>query len=427
MSVKSRNYKRFPSCRFVFSEMARNLYEHLLPQAPRAAARLFSHLTLENVTPHYGTYFVVPEQVVLVASEDSVACFVAALRALLEGPPTTIGIDLEWRPDTHSLHRPSLLQLATQSRCWLLDLEASSCCTGEPLDAVAAVLSSSKHRLLGFGLQGDLDRLQLVYRHGEHPPLIARHVVDLRDACLAASSMSCLGGSAVHPSPPSAGGGTSGGLAARLRSWTGYELDKSMQTSDWRRRPLTAEQIAYAAADARCLLDLDSAIAAWVAAGPHAEPRVACELCARQLTRACRRQSSGRHDAVVQGTALTDDVERGVEGAEGLGRVCAAMLCVRTGGATCWLSDAPSAAAGSTSAEEQHAVRSTRCASWVHPRGVGYSSWSLPRSNRRSTYVGWPLSSAAPKAGSAWRARRSARRSLARCRAACRRCRYALV
>ena len=45
-------------------------------------------------------------------------------------------------------------------------------------------------------------------------------------------------------------------LAAVCRRELGRELDKAEQTSDWRRRPLTESQLAYAALDAEVLLPI---------------------------------------------------------------------------------------------------------------------------------------------------------------------------
>jgi ATP-dependent Lhr-like helicase len=53
--------------------------------------------------------------------------------------------------------------------------------------------------------------------------------------------------------------GVEGGhsLAAVCARELGIELDKSEQTSDWTRRPLSAAQVAYAALDAEVLLTLN--------------------------------------------------------------------------------------------------------------------------------------------------------------------------
>ena len=54
------------------------------------------------------------------------------------------------------------------------------------------------------------------------------------------------------------------GLAAELAQHE-LRLDKTEQCSDWQRRPLSAAQIAYAAADAACLHRLDAALDATAA------------------------------------------------------------------------------------------------------------------------------------------------------------------
>ena len=221
-----------------------------------------------------------PECVTLVNTAAAAARFSGVLHELLHAPATVVGIDLEWRPDTlHAVHRPSLLQLAISTHVWLVDLDAAASCTPALLDAVAAVLASSEHRILGFGLQVDLDRLQSVCRRGD-APLIARSVVDLRDACLCGTPLS-----------------SEAGLAAQLRAWTGKSLDKAMQCSDWAARPLSATQIAYAAADAMSLVELDRAIASWVCGGqppdePRDDPRQECTLVAR-----CASERTGRFRA----------------------------------------------------------------------------------------------------------------------------------
>ncbi|KAF9111460.1 hypothetical protein BGX27_004912 [Mortierella sp. AM989] len=47
-----------------------------------------------------------------------------------------------------------------------------------------------------------------------------------------------------------------GGLSGMLSGLCGYRLDKSQQCSNWEQRPLSAEQMLYAAIDAWCLLDI---------------------------------------------------------------------------------------------------------------------------------------------------------------------------
>ncbi len=58
-------------------------------------------------------------------------------------------------------------------------------------------------------------------------------------------------------------------LAAVCERYLGRVLDKSSQTSDWSRRPLTRAQLEYAAADAEVLLDLHDALIPLVAREPR--------------------------------------------------------------------------------------------------------------------------------------------------------------
>ena len=46
------------------------------------------------------------------------------------------------------------------------------------------------------------------------------------------------------------------GLASVVQAALGKTLDKTMQRSDWARRPLTGMQVEYAALDARVLVDI---------------------------------------------------------------------------------------------------------------------------------------------------------------------------
>ena len=49
-------------------------------------------------------------------------------------------------------------------------------------------------------------------------------------------------------------------LQTLCRLYLGYELDKTYQTANWRRRPMSAEMLQYAATDAQVLLPLQAAI-----------------------------------------------------------------------------------------------------------------------------------------------------------------------
>ena len=105
------------------SHIAASLTQHLLSQnAPRAAARVSGH---EPTQPEPCAYAVAPDSVTLVDTAALAARFSGMLHELLHAP-ATVGLDLEWRPDTlQNVHRPSLLQLATSTHVWLVDLDAA--------------------------------------------------------------------------------------------------------------------------------------------------------------------------------------------------------------------------------------------------------------------------------------------------------------
>ena len=102
-------------------------------------------------------FSVPPERVELISSATACAALAEELKTLLD-QPETIAFDAEWLPDVPTAsnprpnHRPSLLQLATPARVWLLDLEQPPAVLRPPLDAFAALLASTSHRVLGFGM-----------------------------------------------------------------------------------------------------------------------------------------------------------------------------------------------------------------------------------------------------------------------------------
>ena len=288
----------------VASSPTSSLVQHLLDQqAARAAARLASTLGLEAATLEckrpLSSQFSVPATAVrLVADEASAIEFADFVRRTV-GLQSTVAIDVEWRPDAPSSpkHRPSLVQLAaaappataSEPWVWLIDLEQRDVvATSHALEGLRALLASDRTRILGFGLQTDVDRLQMLFDSGAPAaaaaaasattasaaettattattatevapsktpaPLLVRRAVDLREACNTSAAAAAM--------PSKSASLASGSLASQVLKWTGWSLDKTSQCSDWQRRPLTTMQLAYAAADAACLLVLDTALAA---------------------------------------------------------------------------------------------------------------------------------------------------------------------
>eukprot|EP00615_Pteridomonas_danica_P005885 CAMPEP_0114341440 /NCGR_PEP_ID=MMETSP0101-20121206/9049_1 /TAXON_ID=38822 ORGANISM="Pteridomonas danica, Strain PT" /NCGR_SAMPLE_ID=MMETSP0101 /ASSEMBLY_ACC=CAM_ASM_000211 /LENGTH=1699 /DNA_ID=CAMNT_0001475045 /DNA_START=42 /DNA_END=5141 /DNA_ORIENTATION=+ len=98
------------------------------------------------------------------------------------------------------------------------------------------LLSTQNIKKYGFGVKEDIRRLKQSFSSFHdirvNPPLI-----DFRDDV----RFKQKGG---------------GGLSSACTLMTGKSLDKTMQTSNWGMRPLSRDQIHYAALDARCILEL---------------------------------------------------------------------------------------------------------------------------------------------------------------------------
>ncbi|GAC1397700.1 MAG: hypothetical protein NVS4B12_09170 [Ktedonobacteraceae bacterium] len=120
----------------------------------------------------------------------------------------------------------ALLQLAVASQCFVVDALRLN-----DLSPLATILENSKYSILLHGAGADL---RVMADRG----LNVAHYYDLE-----ATSRSIFG---QHESS----------LAGMLQRAFGYRLDKSLQRTDWLRRPLPSAMIAYAARDAEVTLAL---------------------------------------------------------------------------------------------------------------------------------------------------------------------------
>jgi ATP-dependent helicase Lhr and Lhr-like helicase len=144
----------------------------------------------------------------------------------------SVGLDVETTLDTRAL---CLIQIATTKRTYLIDaLEAPD------LDALRSVLESAETTKLIHNAEFEREVLG---RHG----LTMNAVIDTLDLSREKHGSNADGGHS---------------LRAVVRRELGQDLDKSQQVSDWRSRPLSDVQIAYAALDAEVLLILHSELTA---------------------------------------------------------------------------------------------------------------------------------------------------------------------
>jgi ribonuclease D len=150
---------------------------------------------------------------------------------------TRLAIDTEFMRESTYYPLLCLVQVATDSDCFLVDPLA-----GLDLDALHRLLSDrSKLKILHAARQ-DLEVLQL----GGRP--VPTPVFDTQVAA------------AMLGFPPQAG------YAELVARQLGHSIDKGQTRTDWSRRPLTPEQLAYAADDVHHLLTLHAELAAALAA-----------------------------------------------------------------------------------------------------------------------------------------------------------------
>lgn len=201
-------------------------------------------------------------------------------------PASGMGMDLEWRPRRLAAAADGLvrlptvpvavLQLATSSEAFVIDMLALARDDGEPSstgitadvgsgktnslaarvlrDAVGRLMRSAAVPKLGYALRGDLDRLEAAL------PGSTDGAVGLVDVQQLASNVLSAG----RRSPP--------GLRHACAEMLGVDLDKAQQVSDWEQRPMTDEQLVYAATDASILLPLRAAIDSLIGPVPQHVP-----------------------------------------------------------------------------------------------------------------------------------------------------------
>ncbi|KAI7836357.1 hypothetical protein COHA_009779 [Chlorella ohadii] len=156
-----------------------------------------------------------------------------------------LGVDLEWQPDAENSSPPSLLQLSTDSEVFLVDLLALAPHEAELAAALAPILTSDRVFKLGCGIASDCKKL------ADHHPA----AFSLVRSCLDLSVMW-----RSHHIEQSGKRSTAGfkrragevSLSMLAQTVLGKPLDKSQQVSNWGQRPLSAQQLSYAALDAFC-------------------------------------------------------------------------------------------------------------------------------------------------------------------------------
>jgi len=182
------------------------------------------------------THLRLPESVKVTFVDTEVA-LPTMCDVLLAAP--VVGFDAEWAPIEQS--SPCIMQLATSQEAFLLDLLALGCSDAMG-NALRSVLSAPAVTKVGFEGAKDLGKVAAAFSGalagcGHAAPLIDLRVVEAerraRDTGL---------------SKKRAREGIS--LSSVAEQHLGLPLDKTLQMSDWARRPLSSPQRHYAAMDA---------------------------------------------------------------------------------------------------------------------------------------------------------------------------------
>ncbi|KAG7588523.1 Ribonuclease H-like superfamily [Arabidopsis suecica] len=156
--------------------------------------------------------------------------------SFLEGS-RVVGIDCEWKPNYikgSKQNKVSIMQIGSDTKIFILDLIKLYNDASEILDNCLSQILQSKSTLkLGYNFQCDVKQLALSYG-------------DLK--CFERYDM-LLDIQNVFKEP-------FGGLAGLTKKILGVSLNKTRRNSDWEQRPLTQNQLEYAALDAAVLIHI---------------------------------------------------------------------------------------------------------------------------------------------------------------------------
>ena len=158
-----------------------------------------------------------------------------------------LGIDVEWSDGDLGLGDGTVqwIQFSNGIYAYLLDVPALTLKHSQSLQTALHRLLSCPYLLkIGFGLKQDLARLRRCHPAlGPCGPELVKPSVELGAYWQKRRQAAAPNRKHVIP-----------GLAKLVEETFGQPLDKTMQMSNWARRPLVSAQIQYAALDAHCLV-----------------------------------------------------------------------------------------------------------------------------------------------------------------------------
>ena len=169
----------------------------------------------------------------------------------LSGTSLLLGCDAEWQPlgrygNISLSPRVSLLQLATVSRAWVIDVQLLRATSPALLaETLCRVFSNERVIFVGRGIRDDIAHVMRVV--SGRAGLGSVRVFDLGAVC--------------EP--------VDGSLSQVAERWLRRPLSKDLQASDWDARPLSFASLSYAALDA--LAAVRAAVAAFAGRAPTAD------------------------------------------------------------------------------------------------------------------------------------------------------------
>lgn len=198
---------------------------------------------------------------------DNDETLLLAMDVLMRDCVKRLGLDVEWRPDSRATvpSKCSILQIACDDYVFIIDFLAMR--LGDMEELLEHLFSSQNIVKIGFAIDGDIKRLRWSFPEFKCFDTFA-NVLDFSFETLVATTH-FVNGTVVpaHCNDISASNLLQHrcrrrlGLSACIKQALNYPLSKLLQVSDWERRPLTPQQVSYAALDAYCLLMLQDSVA----------------------------------------------------------------------------------------------------------------------------------------------------------------------
>ncbi|KAL4133508.1 hypothetical protein PRIC2_003825 [Phytophthora ramorum] len=201
-----------------------------------------------------------PDHIMVVDSDEALS---VATELLMRDCVTRLGLDAEWRPEGRGAAQSkcSILQVACDDYVFIFDFVEMA--LGDLEELFEHLFASEKVAKLGFAIDGDIKRLRWSFPEVKCFDTFA-NVQDFSFETMEASTH--LADGSVVPTRSLATDKLQRrhrrqkGLSTYIKQALGYPLSKLQQKSDWERRPLTPQQVSYAALDAFCLLMLQDAV-----------------------------------------------------------------------------------------------------------------------------------------------------------------------